>query len=96
MDNFEQYLQSLKMNTSTINSYCYNVSLFIQWVEKENYLDNGSIGYNELLAYIQYEKQKNVSPATINIRLTSIAHYFDYLKKQGEVKSNPARLLQVK
>lgn len=96
MDNFEQYLQGLKLTASTIAGHCYNVNLFTQWLAKENHLDAGSIGYNDLLAYIQYEKQKNVTPATINLRLNSITHYFDYLKKQGEVKKNPVRLVRVK
>jgi site-specific recombinase XerD len=96
MDEFEQYLQTLKLSHSTIAGHCYNVNLFIQWLEKESHLDPSSISYNDLLTYIQYEKQKNVSPATINLRLASITHYFDYLKKQGELKSNPVKLLRVK
>ena len=96
MDEFEQYLQTLKLSATTIAGHCYNVKLFTQWLAKENYLDAADIGYNGLLAYIQYEKQKNVTPATINLRLTSITHYFEYLKKMGEVRKNPARLLRVK
>jgi site-specific recombinase XerD len=96
MDEFEQYLLAKKLGTTTITSHCYNVKLFIQWLAKENYLDAADIGYNGLLAYIQQEKKKNVTPATINLRLTSITHYFEYLKKLGEVKQNPARLVRVK
>lgn len=96
MDEFEQYLQSLKLRASTIASHCYNVNVFTQWLEKESHLDPGSIGYNDLLTYVQYERQKNVTPATINLRLSSIKHYFDYLKKQGEVKSNPVNGLRIK
>jgi site-specific recombinase XerD len=96
MDNFEQYLLDEKFKESTIASHSYNVKLFTQWLAKENYLDAADIGYNGLLTYIQYEKKNNVSPATINLRLQSITHYFNYLKKLGEVKQNPARLLRVK
>jgi len=96
MDKFEQYLRAQKMSASTISSHCYNVNLFTQWMVKENLPDASSISYNDLLAYIQYEKQKNVNPATINLRLGSITHYFEYLKKQGEVKKNPAKMLRVK
>ena len=96
MDEFEQYLQGKKLSASTIAGHCYNVKLFTQWLAKENHLDAASTGYSDLLAYIQYERHKNVSPATINLRLTSITHYFEYLKKLGDVKKNPARLLRVK
>jgi len=96
MDNFEQYLQALKLGASTIESHCYNVKLFMQWLDKEKHLDAASVGYNDLLAYIQHQKLNNVSPATINLRLNSITHYFDYLKKIDEVRKNPARTLRVK
>ncbi len=96
MDEFEQYLQGTKLSASTIAGHCYNVKLFTQWLEKENHLDATGVSYNDLLAYIQYEREKKVDPATINLRLNSISHYFEYLKKLGEVKKNPARLLRVK
>jgi len=96
MDKFEQYLQQQKQSASTIASHCYNVNLFSQWMAKENLPNASSISYSDLLAYIQYEKQKNVSPATINLRLSSITHYFEYLKNQGEIKKNPAKMLRVK
>jgi integrase/recombinase XerD len=96
MDNFEQYLQELKLSASTIESHCYNVKLFMQWLDKERHIDAASVGYNDLLAYIQHQKKNNVSPATINLRLNSITHYFDYLKKIDEVRKNPARTLRVK
>lgn len=96
MDEFEQYLQSQKLSASTITSHCNNVKLFTQWLATENHLDSANIGYNDLLAYIQYEKQKNITPATINLRLASITHYFDYLKKIDAVRKNLARLLRVK
>lgn len=64
MDNFEQYLQSIKMTTSTIESHCYNVKLFMQWLNYEKLIDAAYVCYNDLLAYIQHEKSKNVAPAT--------------------------------
>lgn len=96
MDEFEHYLQASKLSASTIESHCYNVKLFMQWLDKEKHIDAASVGYNDMLAYIQHQKQNNVSPATINLRLNSITHYFDYLKKIDEVRKNPARTLRVK
>ncbi|OQP68411.1 tyrosine-type recombinase/integrase [Niastella populi] len=96
MDEFEQYLLGLKLSESTIAGHCYNVKLFIGWINKEKHIEAASVGYNGLLAYIQHQKQNNLSPATINLRLNSITHYFDYLKKIDEVRKNPARTLRVK
>ena len=96
MDDFKEFLQQLKYKASTIDGHCSNVKRFNDWLVKENYLNAASVGYNDLLAYIQYEKQKNVSPATINLRLASINLYFEHLKKKGEIKKNPAKTLRVK
>lgn len=96
MDEFEQYLQAQKLSATTIAGHSNNVKLFTQWLAKESHLDTASISYNDLLSYIHYEKQKNVAPATINLRLASISHYYEYLKKNGEIKKNPARMLRVK
>lgn len=58
MDNFEQYLLTKKMSSTTIADHCYNVNLFTLWLVKESHLDAASIGYNDLLAYLQYEKEE--------------------------------------
>lgn len=96
MEEFKIFLQEQRLSASTIDEHCNNVNRFIQWVAKENHLDAASVQYNDLLSYIQYEKQKGVNPVSVNLRLTCISWYFEYLKKLGEIKKNPARNLRVK
>jgi len=96
MNAFQTYLQGRNMKDSTIREHIANVKRFISWLTKEQYLDASTIRYADLLAYIQSEKQKELDIATINIRLTSISHYFEFLKKEGMAARNPARTLRVK
>jgi hypothetical protein len=42
------------------------------------------------------EVHSNQQDATISIRLGSITHYFNYLKKQGDVKGNPVKQIRIK
>lgn len=85
-----------KLSSSTINEHCSNVKRFTDWLKLESALDTANVRYNDLLAYIQHEKQKHISPATINLRLASISWYFEFLKKEGEVQKNVAKTLRVK
>lgn len=96
MKDFKIYLQQQQFQASTIEEHCKNVKYFTQWLVEQQYQQAAMIRYNDLLAYIQYEKQRKISPATINLRLSSISYYFEFLKKQGEVEKNPAKTIRVK
>jgi len=96
MNEFTTYLQGRNMKDSTIREHVANIRRFISWLTEEQHLDAGTIRYTDLLAYIQWEKGKGLDIATINLRLTSISHYFECLKKEGIVGKNPARTLRVK
>ncbi|HWK05696.1 MAG TPA: site-specific integrase [Puia sp.] len=96
MNDFNTYLRGKKMKASTIREHLNNVKRFMDWLSQENYGDAAQVQYADLLAYIQQEKQKELDPATINLRLTSISHYYEYLKNDDQVDKNPARTLRVK
>jgi integrase/recombinase XerD len=94
---FENYLlQQQKYMQSTINSHLQNVHRFLEWMQGNGTEEAENISYNDLLEYIQYEKQRNIITATINLRLTSIGKYFDCLKEQGSITRNPARTIRVR
>ena len=96
MNDFKIYLQQQQMAETTIRQHLNNVKRFIGWLSQENHPDAAQVKYSDLLAYIQQEKQKALDPATINLRLTSISHYFEFLKSLGAIEKNPARTLRVK
>lgn len=94
---FENYLlQQQKYRQSTINSHLQNVRRFLEWMQSTGIEEAENISYNDLLEYVQYEKQRNVITASINLRLTSIGKYFDCLKEQGSITRNPARTIRVR
>ncbi|MGN6419499.1 MAG: tyrosine-type recombinase/integrase [Pseudobacter sp.] len=96
MEEFRKYLQSQKLKNSTVEEHSKNVGYFTQWLKQEDYDSGTTIQYPDLLGYIQFEKEKGITPATINLRLSSIKYYFEYLKSIGEVVKNPAKTIRVK
>jgi site-specific recombinase XerD len=96
MEAFKEYLQQRRFRESTVNGHLQNVGYFMQWIATNGLQEAENINYNELLNYVQYEQQRNKDVSTINLRITSISKYFEFLKQEGTVSRNPARLLRIK
>ncbi|MCK9404718.1 MAG: site-specific integrase [Chitinophagaceae bacterium] len=96
MKEFEAYLFEKRYRPLTVSGHIKNVSYFLQWIESNNMSDVENISYTDLLSYIQYEQKRNLDTATINLRLSSISHYFEFLKQENTVSRNPARTLRLK
>ena len=106
MEAFKKYLQQRRYRESTINAHLLNVGYFIKWWESPSF---GGVGeawnmqYTDLLNYVQYEQKKNlpagrqgIDVSTINLRISSISKYFEFLKEEKLVTRNPARTLRIK
>jgi site-specific recombinase XerD len=96
MDNFKRYLQAKRHTERTIGEHLLNVNRFITWTTEQQNMGMGEIRYNDLLVYVQHEKAKGIAIETINLRLTSIKKYLEYLKEEGELEKNPAKAIRVK
>jgi integrase/recombinase XerD len=96
MEQFKEYLQQRSFRESTINGHLQNVGYFMQWLQTNGMYEAENISYNDLLNYVQHEKEKQIETVTLNLRLTSVSKYFDYLKESGSITRNPARTLRIK
>jgi site-specific recombinase XerD len=96
MEAFKQYLQQKRYRDNTINEHLKNLNLFTNWIATNELQEIENISYNNLLAYVQYEKAKGIDVATINLRISSVRKYFEYLQSKGMASSNPARTLRIK
>lgn len=95
-ENFKDYLQQRRYRQSTVNGHVQNVGYFLKWIENNGLHEAENLQYNDLLNYVQYEQQRNKDVSTINLRISSISKYFEFLKTEGTVNRNPARTLRVK
>ena len=96
MKSFKTYLYEHRLRDSTVNGHVQNVGYFLQWVESNGLQEPENVSYTDLLNYVQYEQQRNKDVATINLRISSISKYFEFLKTEGTVTRNPARTLRIK
>jgi site-specific recombinase XerD len=96
MEQFREYLQQKRYRENTIKSHEQNISIFLQWIESNGLPDIENLQYNDILSYVQHEQNRSIDVATINLRLTSINKYFNYLQKEGAVSRNPAAALRIK
>jgi site-specific recombinase XerD len=95
-ENFKEYLQQRRYRESTVNGHLQNVGYFMKWIEVNGLHEPENVQYNDLLNYVQYEQQQNKDVSTINLRISSISKYFEFLKTEGTVNRNPARTLRIK
>jgi site-specific recombinase XerD len=96
MEQFKEYLQQRSFRESTINGHLQNVGYFMQWLQINGLYEVENITYNDLLNYVQHEKEKQIETVTLNLRLTSVSKYFEFLKEENLITRNPARTLRIK
>lgn len=95
-EKFKEYLQQRRYRESTVNGHLQNVGYFLKWIESNGLHEPENVEYKNLLEYVQYEQQQNKDVSTINLRISSISKYFEFLKEQGVITKNPARTLRIK
>ncbi len=93
---FKEYLQQRRYRESTVNGHVQNVGYFLKWIEANGMHEPENVEYKNLLEYIQYEQQQNKDVSTINLRISSISKYFEFLKEENLITRNPARTLRIK
>jgi integrase/recombinase XerD len=90
MKNFSEYLAQKQLSETSIKSYENGVKDFLEWITKHHYLID-QVRYAGLMNYVKHSQKKGRSKMYVQHQLLSIRHYFNYLVKAGQLKSNPAQ-----
>lgn len=96
MKEFKDYLHKEQLSESSIREHIKNITYYMNWAKEQKITQINYIQYHELLGYVQSMKVKGIYVSTQNIRLNSIRKYYEYIKKQGLIESNPARRIHIK
>jgi site-specific recombinase XerD len=92
-DEFNSYLQSKNLAPSSITHYVRELALFLAWIDKEE----TQVTKPDILNYLEHLKNKrnleNISRSRI---LNSLNHYFTFLLKQEQIKTNPCAFLKIR
>lgn len=88
-----EYLDYLKFQKNysslTIESYQRDIDEFVVYFIKEGIEAFDEIKYQFLRGYLIYLHENELSPVTINHKLTSLRSFYRYLQKEEYVKDNP-------
>ena len=78
MKQYNQYLQSKQLSQATVRIYKKYTKLFINYITEEN-KQAPEVKYSDILNYIEHLRNESKSTGRINIYLTAIRHYYEYL-----------------
>jgi site-specific recombinase XerD len=86
MKQYNQYLQSKQLSQATVRIYEKYTNHFINHITEEN-KQAPEVKYSDILAFIEHLRDEGKSTGRINIYLTAIRHYYEYLNIE---RINPA------
>lgn len=95
MKSFKLYLQKKRFSLRTIQNHHQNIKLFLSWLSQEN-LDEKTMTYHDLLAYLDYCRKCGNSLATLSIKTLSLRYYFRYLLDCKLIDESVAEYLTIK
>jgi len=95
MSSLEKYLYSKGLSKSTVEAYYKSILEFIAWLDKQN-IEAEQARAADIMAYISQLRKKELSNATISIRLQTVKHFFDYQIEQAHIKRNPATHIKIR
>lgn len=95
MKSFKDYLTEKEFSANTIKIYENGIKEFLEWITKNHYpMEN--IRYADLMNYIKHSQKKGKSKVNVQHQLLAMRHYFNYLVKDGKIKSNPAQGIYIR
>jgi integrase/recombinase XerD len=95
LQQFENYLRAEGQRLNTIRGNTSSVSLFLDWLDTQD-ISYTEVTYTDLLAYINYTKERGNAKHTINQKLQGLKHFYNCLQQAEQVKYNPCEELRIK
>ena len=76
---------------NTLNSYARDLNQFQTWLMANGITDLKKVKKETVNEYLQYMSSKGKSPATVTRSTASIRSFYNYMLREGQVKTNPAK-----
>lgn len=95
MKEFKDYLREKNLAETTVKSYTEGIKIFLQWL-KGQYKEAWQTTYGDMLNYIAHCMNEGKSKRYTNQLLGITRHYFEHLKEEKTITSNPASTLTVR
>ena len=89
IDSFLRFLQLEKgLSKNTLSSYQTDISGFNQWCSDQA-IEFSQVNLSDAENFIVSLRKKELAPASISRKISSLKSLFVYLKKQQHIKTNP-------
>ena len=76
---------------NTLNSYARDLNQFQTWLMANGITDLKKVKKETVNEYLQYMSGKGKSPATVTRSTASIRSFYNYMLREGRVKTNPTK-----
>ena len=76
---------------NTLNSYARDLNQFQTWLMANGITDLKKVKKETVNEYLQYMSGNGKSPATVTRSTASIRSFYNYMLREGRVKTNPAK-----
>lgn len=94
LEEFIKYMSVIRNYSDyTIDNYVHDINVFNEYLIQIK-ISYKCITYNDISKYIKHMKEMNEAPTSINRNLSSLRSFYNYLLKEGIIKSNPFNLVK--
>ncbi len=92
---FNNYLKRKGCSQQSTTSYTRQTGYYLSWLERQG-IEAEQATNRDILGYIKSCQQKDNTQRTIQAKLGSINHYYEYLKVEERVLMNPTKGVELK
>lgn len=94
-EHFAEYLIIKGLTTATQTSIKNTFRRFANWTEQEN-IEVQNVTYNEILAYISHLKKTGNNQRSVQVMVSNLKHYYNFLLNEEEINDNPCSNIDIK
>jgi len=95
MNGFEEYLKAKQYSHKTIKSEVRNLAQYQGWLKGQG-IEPEETSYTDLLAYMKYLNQKDITQRTVQVYINTLKHFYNHLLEGKFIATNPALDITVK
>ena len=95
MKQYQQYLEKKGMSESTQQRQIAHIKSFIKWLKEQEYVLE-KLGYQQMIHYLEAQRQKGIGENTLVHYLRYLYIYFDYLMEKEAIQKHPLQHLKLR
>jgi site-specific recombinase XerD len=95
LEQYSEYLTIKGYASTTIGTFTTTAQTFIKWLTKEN-IEIEHVSYNDILAYVNHKKNHGNKPRTMQLFISALNRFFNYMVEEHNLPENPASNVLIK